>query len=152
MKNKPTADIACLTLCELAVAALTVAGFLVADAAFDVEFNFRVITGAALGAMVTVLNFLFLTLSVNRAVNGFLQLRGDREMDEDEAAAFVKENSVPIQNAIKLSFIVRTFSMLIALVIGFLLDAFNPIATAIPLLAYRPLLYVTEYIKGKITK
>jgi hypothetical protein len=42
--------------------------------------------------------------------------------------------------------------MLVALVIAFLLDWFNPIATAIPLLAFRPLLTAIEMIKGKITK
>ena len=59
---------------------------------------------------------------------------------------------MPVQNAIKTSFILRTVSMLVALVIAFLLDWFNPIATAIPLLAFRPLLTAIEMIKGKITK
>ena len=152
MKNKSYSDALILTLCELAVSALTVTGFIIADAAFDIEFSYRVITGVILGTAVTVLNYVFLTLSVNRAINNFLTLRGDREMDDEEAAAFVKENSAPIQNAIKLSFIIRTATMLAALVIGFLLDVFNPIATAIPLLAYRPLLSITEIIKGKFAK
>ena len=151
-KNKPYVDIVILTLCELAVSVLTVIGFIVCDAMFDIAFSYRVITGVILGTLVTVLNYVFLTLSVNRAINNFLALRGDREMDDEEAAAFARENSAPIQNAMKLSFIIRTFTMLIALVIGFLLDVFNPIATAIPLLAYRPLLSITEIIKGKIAK
>ena len=152
MKNKPSLDIILLTICELAVSALVIVGFLVADMASAAEFSYRIITGAALGALVTILNYVFLTLSVNRAVNNFIALRGDREMTDEEAESFANENSAPIQNAIKLSFIIRTATMLIALVIGFLLDVFNPIATAIPLLAYRPLLYVVESIKGKITK
>ena len=152
MKNKPYVDIIILTLLELAVSLLTVIGFIVASFAFEVEFSYRVITGVLLGTLVTVLNYVFLTLAVNRAVNNFLALRGNKEMDDEEAAAFARENSAPIQNAMKLSFIIRTFTMLLALVIGFLLDVFNPIATAIPLLAYRPLLSITEIIKGKITK
>ena len=151
-KSKPSLDITLLTLCEIAVAALVVAGFIIADAAFDIQFTYRVITGAALGAAVTVLNYVFLTLSVDRAVNNYLALRGTREMTEEEAETFARENSAPIQNAIKLSFIIRTATMLAALVVGFLLDVFDPIATAIPLLAYRPLLYVVESIKGKIKK
>ena len=151
-KSKPSLDITLLTLCEIAVAALVVAGFIIADAAFDIQFTYRVITGAALGAAVTVLNYVFLTLSVDRAVNNYLELRGTREMTEEEAETFARENSAPIQNAIKLSFIIRTATMLAALVVGFLLDVFDPIATAIPLLAYRPLLYVVESIKGKIKK
>ena len=153
MKNsKPSLDITLLTLCELAVAVIVVIGYIIAEAAFDVAFTYRVITGALLGCLVTVLNYIFLTLSVDRAVKGFLQLRGTKEMTDEEAESFAKENSAPIQNAIKLSFIVRTFSMLAALVIAFLLDVFAPVATAIPILAYRPLLYVTESIKGKIRK
>ena len=72
-------------------------------------------------------------------------------MDEEEAQKFAEENSMPIQNAMKLSFIIRTVSMLAALVVAFILDWFNPIATAIPLLAYRPLLTLIETIKGKVT-
>lgn len=152
MKNKPSLDIILLTICELVVSGITVVGFFIADAAFDIPLNYRVFTGVLLGTLVTVLNYVFLTLSVNKAVNNYLALRGTAEMDEEEALKFAAENSAPIQNAIKLSFIIRTATMLVALVAGFLIDAFNPIATAIPLLAYRPLLYVIESIKGKITK
>ena len=150
--NKPSLDITLLTLCECAVAALVILGYTVAKLAFDIEFTYRVVTGAVLGVAVTVLNYVFLTLSVNRAVNNYLALRGTREMTDEEAEAFAKENSAPIQNAIKLSFIIRTATMLAALVVAFVLDIFAPIATATPLLAYRPLLYVVESIKGKIRK
>lgn len=150
MKNKPSLDITLLTLSEIAVAALVVLGYVIADIAFDVPFSYRVITGAALGVTVTVANYAFLTLSVDRAIKNFLSLRGDREMSDEEAEKFASENSAPIQNAIKASFIIRTFTMLVALVVAFLLEIFSPIATAIPLLAYRPLLYLTELIKGKL--
>ena len=150
MKNKPSLDITLLTLSEIAVAALVVLGYVIADIAFDVPFSYRVITGAALGVIVTVANYVFLTLSVDRAIKNFLSLRGDREMSDEEAEKFASENSAPIQNAIKASFIIRTFTMLVALVVAFLLEIFSPIATAIPLLAYRPLLYLTELIKGKL--
>ena len=150
MKNKPSLDITLLTLSEIAVAALVVLGYVIADIAFDVPFSYRVIAGAALGVIVTVANYVFLTLSVDRAIKNFLSLRGDREMSDEEAEKFASENSAPIQNAIKASFIIRTFTMLVALVVAFLLEIFSPIATAIPLLAYRPLLYLTELIKGKL--
>ena len=150
MKNKPSLDITLLTLCELAVAVIVAMGYVIADIAFDVPFSYRVITGAALGVIVTVANYVFLTLSVDRAIKNFLSLRGDREMSDEEAEKFASENSAPIQNAIKASFIIRTFTMLVALVVAFLLEIFSPIATAIPLLAYRPLLYLTELIKGKL--
>ena len=147
--TNPSFDIALLTLCELAVATLVVIGYLVADAAFDIEFTYRAITGAVLGVLVTVLNYVFLTLSVNRAVNNYLELRGTREMTDEEAEKFARENSAPIQNTIKTSFIVRTFTMLAALVVAFVLDWFSPLATAIPLLAFRPLLSAIETVRMK---
>ena len=150
--NKPSIDIALLTLCETCVAALVVAGYIIADAAFGIEFTYRVVTGAALGLLVTVINYIFLTLSVDRAITNYLTLRGTKEMTDEEAETFARENSAPIQNAIKLSFIIRTASMLASLVVAFILDWFDPIATVVPLLAYRPLLYVTEIIKGKFAK
>ena len=152
MKNKPSIDITLLTVCELAVALLVIFGYVIADVAFDVPFSYRVISGAALGVAVTVANYIFLTLSVDRAIKNYLALRGDREMSDEEAEKFAQENSAPIQNAMKASYLIRTFTMLAALVVAFLLDVFAPIATAIPLLAYRPLLYVIELLKGKITK
>ena len=73
-------------------------------------------------------------------------------MDDEEAEQFAAENSMPIQNAIKTSYIIRTVTMIATLVVAFLLDWFNPLATAIPLLAFRPLLTVIEMIKGKVAK
>lgn len=151
MKNKTTADVVYLALGELAIAALTVVGFLVAKAAFDVNFDFRVITGALLGATVSILNYVFLTVTVNRALNRFLDIRGTAEMDEDEAARFASENSMQFQNAINLSFAVRTVSMLATLVAAFVLDFFSPIATVIPLLAFRPVLMLISSLKGRST-
>lgn len=138
-----------LLLLELAVAALTVGGFLLFDILGLYEFSWQVISGAALGAAVIVLNYLFLTISVNRAVNDYLSLRGEREMDEEEAAKFAAENSMPIQNAIKTSFITRTVTMLLALVVAFVTKLFNPLATAIPLLAFRPLITLCDMITKK---
>ncbi len=142
-----------LTIGELLVAALTVLGFLVADIAFGTGFAYNVITGALLGCGVIVLNFFFLTLSVNRAVDKYLLERGKREMSEEEAEKFTNEHSATIQNSIKTSYIIRTFTILAALVIAFLFGGvFNPIATAIPLFCYRPILTVSELIRRKYDK
>ena len=129
------------------VAALTVLGYFVVSLFVEsVSFDYRVFTGAALGAAVIILNFLFLSLSVNRAVDEFLALRTSREMTEEEAEAFAAEHSMKIQNTIKTSFIIRTVTMLAALVVAFLIDVFNPIGAAIPLLAFRPVLTVASVI------
>ena len=114
------------------------------------KFDTAVVLGALLGSVVTVLNFLFLTVTVNREVDKYLALRKEREMSEEEAEAFAREHTAAIQMAATRSFIIRTISMLAALVAAFLLtDLFLPLATAIPLLMFRPLLYVLGLIKKK---
>lgn len=154
MKNTklPLTEVAVLAACEAAVALLVIIGYIVADIGFDVEFTYRVITGALLGCAVTVLNFLFLTLSVNKQINSFVELRGSREMEDEEAEKFASEHAGAIQNAIKISFIIRTVSILATLVLAFLTDAFEPIATVIPLLTYRPSITVCSSVLGRINK
>lgn len=134
---------------EIAVILLVLVGAGALDLIGIYKFDPRVLSGAWLGAVVAILNYAFLTLSVDKAINKYLSLRGDREMSDEEAEKFAAENSAPIQNAIKTSFIIRTFSMLAALLVAFILEWFNPLATAIPLLAFRPLLSIIEMIKGK---
>jgi len=152
-ENKlPKSEVLTLTIGEVIVGVLVVSGFVIADALGFYEFDYRIITGALLGILVTVLNYLFLTLSVNRAVNNYLALRGDREMSDEEAEKFAAENSMPIQNAIKTSYITRTVTMLAALVVAFVTKWFNPLATAIPLLAFRPLISLSEIIRQKTEK
>ena len=147
MKNKSSSALQILALAagEVIVSALVCAAYLILG-----KFDYTVITGALLGSAVTVANFAVLTFSVNRAVDRYLELRGSREMSEEEAEAFAKEHTMAVQNAAARSFIIRTVSMLAALVAAFLLtDLFSLLATAIPLLMFRPLLYVLELIKPK---
>ncbi len=145
-----------LIIGEIAVSLVTVGLFALLDLVFEADFwtvDLGVVLGTLLGSAVTVFNYLFLILSVNSAINKYLALRGTHEMTDEEAEKFASENSAPIQNAIKISFILRTTTMLVTLVIAFLLgDLFNPLATAIPLLAFRPIMYVSEIIKGKMAK
>ena len=150
--NRSYKDILFMAIGEVGVAALVILVFLALNLMGYYPFSYRIITGALLGVVVTLLNYSFLIISVDNAINQFLAKRGGKEMDEEEAEKFAAENAMPVQNAIKTSFILRTASMLVTLVIAFLLDWFNPIATAIPLLAFRPLLTAIEMIKGKITK
>lgn len=146
-------EIAVITLGELIVFVLTCGGFYLSHLLFDTAFTYRVPLGAALGAAVIIINFVFLGISVNRAVDRFIAARGEREMTEEEAITFTAEHAAEIQNAIKLSFIVRTVSMLAALVVAFiLLDVFSPIATAIPILMYRPVLLFGNLIKTKLDR
>jgi small-conductance mechanosensitive channel len=129
---------------EIAVSLLTVCVYLAIG-----QFSYRVVTGVILGSAVIILNFLFLYLSMNRAIDNYMELRGDKEMTEEEAEKFAKENAMMIQNATKLSYIIRTFTMMGALVLALLLDWFDVIATVVPLLAFRPILIVSQLIGKK---
>ncbi len=151
-KTNSSKEVLTLAAGELAVSLLTILGAFLVSLFTDFIFDFTVITGAILGSAVTVINFLFLSLSVNRAVDVYLEARGTREMTEEEAEKFTAENSMLIQNKIKTSFIIRTLSMVAALILAFVTGWFNPLSTAIPMLMFRPLLYVGEFTKGKAKK
>ena len=137
-----------LAVGELIVTALVIAGFAIADAFVSVDYV-KVILGAVIGAVVTVLNFLFLTVSVNSAIDRYMEIRGTREMTDEEAEKFTAEHSMQIQNAVKTSFIIRTVSMLAVLILAFVTGWVNPVATVIPLLAYRPILALGEKIRRR---
>ena len=143
-KKSTYRDIFVLAVGELAVAAAVVAVYALLGA-----FTYKAVTGALLGALVDVFNFVFLTVSVNRAVDKFMVLRGDKEMDEEEAEKFAAEHVSEIQNAQKLSYIIRTFTMLGALVLAFLTKQFDVIAAAVPLLLFQPILIVSQNIARK---
>ena len=138
-----------LAIGEAAVVILVILGGLALDMGGIYLFDYRIILGAILGAIVTLANYIVLSISLDRAVKSYLELRGNREMDEEEAEAFAKANSAPIQNAIKRSSTLRTLTLIAALLIAFITKMFNPIATVIPILAYRPLLTTIELIKAK---
>ncbi len=148
-KKDSMKDVTMLAVGEALLAGLVVLGTFVISLFTDYIFDLSAMLGALLGALVTVLNFLFLTISVNRAVDSYLEVRGSREMTEEEAEKFTAENSMVIQNRIKTSFIIRTVSMLAALVVAFVTGLFDPICTAIPMLAFRPLIYILELLKRK---
>jgi sensor histidine kinase YesM len=140
-------DTVWLALGEVIVAALVAVGFLIFK-----RFDYTVVTGALLGGAVTVINFLILSVAIMRAVNGYIADRGDREMDEEEAEKYAKEHGMAVQNAMTKSYILRMLLMVGALVLAGLSGWFNIVATVIPLLMYRPILYVTEFIKSKVRR
>ena len=151
-QKKLSDDILPLVLSEAAIILLVILGGALLGISGVINLRSTIIpivVGALLGGAVIIANHLFLTISVDRAINQFMNLRGEGEMSDEDAEKFAKENSAPIQNAIKVSFIIRTASMLAVLVVAFLTGFFNPIATAIPMLLYRPALSVIEYIRGK---
>ena len=142
----PIREILILVLGELLVSLITVGVYVALD-----KFSYAVAAGCLLGSAVAVFNFVFLSVAVNRAVDRVMAQRGDKEMSEEEAAAFAAEHQAAIQRAAQGSYILRQALMLGVLVGAFLLDGwFDVIATVIPLLAFRPLLAVSGlFSKGK---
>lgn len=137
-------DTVWLALGELVVSVLIAIGFLIFR-----SFSYKVITGALLGSAVTVVNFLILSVAVNRAVNSYITERGEKEMDEEEAEKYAKEHGMAVQNAMTKSYIIRMALMIGSLVLAMISGWFSPLATVIPLLTYRPVLYAVEFIKTR---
>ena len=113
------------------------------------KFEWTVITGVILGSLATIANFIILSIALNKALDKFIDMRGDKELSEEEAEAFAKANSIKVQNAVTKSYVFRTGLMMGSLVIAFITKWFNPIATLVPLAMYKPLLYVTQFVKQK---
>ena len=148
--NSTIKDTAMLLMGELLVALLVIGGYSIAKFGFSIDVGLgRVISGCALGVLITVLNFFFLSLSVNRALDGYLEMRGSSDMTDEEAAAFTAKHSMQIQNTVKVSFIIRTATMGVALAVAFITGWFDPLATAIVLLAFRPVLTFSELLRRK---
>ena len=144
-KNMPTSEILFLVVGELIVSLIVSGVYLLLD-----RFSYAVISGCLLGSAVTVFNFVFLSISVNRAVDKALAGRKEGEMTEEEAEAFAAENQAAVQRAAQGSYLVRQILMLGVLVCAFLLDGwFDVIATVIPLIMFRPLLTVCGLMKSK---
>lgn len=141
-------DCSFFIICEIIVAALTVGVyFAVGFFAEGAIFSYKVVTGAILGAAVMIVNYLALNLYVARVADKVMELRGDREMSEEEIAKFTAENSARIQRTVQLSFVVRSASMVGVLVLAFITKQFDVIATVVPLLAFRPIITVGEMLR-----
>jgi uncharacterized membrane protein len=157
MENKKKAfvyiDTVWLLIGELLVAALTVGVYLLLKELSVIEkFSYTVITGGLLGALVATLNFFILSLSVNRAISLYINGRGKEEMSDEEASKYALENGARVKAAVAKSYYLRTAIMIGTLVLAMLWDFVDPLATVMPLLGYRPVLYVTELIKTKFQK
>lgn len=142
-KNKYT-DVAYIAICEAVAAILIIAVYAIIG-----RFSLKVAAGTLLGAGVATVNFLILTVSVDRTIKKFLDIRGDKPMSDEEVETFTKANSLKVQNAMTKSYILRTVIMIGTLVVAFITKLFDPLATLIPLLLYKPLIYLIEVIKKK---
>ena len=141
----PIYEIASLVIGELFVSALTVGIFLLTG-----YFELSVIFGVLLGAGVVILNFIALSIITNHTLDTIMAERGSEEMDEEAAAAFAAKHRMKLQNTVRLSFILRMAALFGTLILAFLLqDAFNVIATVVPLISFRPIITVSQIIRKK---
>ena len=114
------------------------------------KFTMAVLYGALLGSALIVANFLALAILSTRAVNRALIDRGSGEMDDEAAEEFAKKHQARIQLVMTGSYIVRMATMAAVLIIAFIFsDLFSPLATAIPLLMFRPILMLSQLILKK---
>ena len=149
-RRSPFSDLLPLIIGEVIVAALVCGGSVLVDLVTEYEVDYlKVILGALLGALVIIGNHAWLTVTVDHEISKYLNMRGDKEMSDEEAEAFTKKHTAVIQKKIAFSSIVRTVSIFAVLILAFLTKWFKPIATAIPMFAMRVVLMVTELIKSK---
>lgn len=137
---------------EVIVSLITAGVYLIVEGVADNNaFTYRVITGAALGTAVVIANYLFLSVSVNRAINKVMAMRPEGEMTDDEIIEFSEKNQGVIKSAAAASYLVRTISMAVTFVLAFTLLRrwFAVVATVVPLLAFRPIIMVGEIFRKR---
>ena len=145
LENKGYGDVIRLFIGELIVSALTVGVY-----ALIGKFNMSVIYGALLGSVIITLNYFILAISVNRAIEKAMAERGEGELSEEELQKFTAEHAPMIQASAKGSYLLRTFLLLGALVLALSQrGVFDVIATLVPLLLFRPVLMINEFLKAK---
>ena len=141
----PVTELWLLAAGEAIVSVLTVIVYILLG-----KFHYSVVTGVLLGSIVMLLNFIFMCISVNRAVDNIMAERGNAEMDDAQAAEFAQKHKGTLSRTVQLSGAIRTASMVAVLVLAFILgDYFDLIATLVPLVAFRPILMLTELVPKK---
>ena len=141
-----------LAIGEAVVVLLVFVGFLIARSLGAEVTIYKVITGALLGALVTVANFLILSISLNRATSRYMAELDGKKLTEEEAIEYANKHKDSFKLASASSYLPRNVMMIGALLLAGISKQFDIIATAIPLLMYRPVLYVTEFIKIKVKR
>lgn len=146
--NLPLFEVAALIIGEALVSLAVIIIFILLK-----KFSYQVVFGTLLGTAVTLINFAILSATANRAIDRAMQNRPEGELDEDEAAEFAAKNQNQLQNAMRVSYLIRTATMVATLVLAFLLkDVFHVIATVIPLIAFQPIIAVSTILKRRVGK
>ena len=154
MQNKtklPLFEVVSMIVGEIITSAVIIAAFMIVNLINKQPLlHYSVVLGAVLGSVITVMNFILLSVLTTRAVNNALADRGEAQMTDDEAAVFAKEHQAKLQLAMTVSYAIRIATMVAALIIAFIFkEVFNPIATIVPIFMLRPILTVTQLILRK---
>ena len=145
-KNPVVTETLRLAIGELIVSALVVFVY----ALIQKTVRWQVPVSALIGSAVMVLNFFFLARSTDKLFMSAMEARGNKEMDEEQIAAFTAEYQAKMATKTQLSFLIRILSMAATIALTFIF--LEGIAAAIPLLMQRPLLYVNEFFRKKEDK
>lgn len=141
----PYYEMISLAIGEIIVSAIVVIIFLCIQ-----KFTFAVLYGALLGAGLTLLNFYALSISTTNALNRAIDEIGGEAMEEEAAKEFAAKHQAKIQTIMTVSYIARMVSLVGALVVAFIfMGIFNPIATVVPLLMFRPILTIAGLISKR---
>ena len=140
----PTRELTVLLVWEVIFALIVSGVYLLLN-----RFSYKVVLGSALGIIITVLNFIILSVSVGRAFDRALLERGTGELSDEEIEKFTREQNQAVSAATKKSFILRTLLMLAAFVGAFISGQFDVIATLIPPLLFRPIITVDALIQER---
>ena len=145
-KNPVMRETLRLAIGELIVSALVV----IVYALIQKTVRWQIPVSALLGSAITVANFFFLAKSTDKMFMLAMAARGDKEMNDEEIAAFSAEYQMKMAAKMQLSFIIRIITMAATVTLAFIF--LEGIAAAVPLLMHRPLLYVGELLRKKEDK
>ena len=148
-KGSLLSDLVPMITGESVVVALVCIGFIIIHFLGLYEYSLSVVLGALLGAAVMVINYAILILAVDKEIKRFIENRPEGEMSEEDAHLYAKKQMNSVQNAMKISSIIRLASIVATLVVAFITGWFNPVAAAIPMFAFRFILTASEMIKSK---
>ena len=147
--NFPIVETVAIASGEVIISAITCLIFFIAG---GWTVHYSVFTGSALGIVIMMVNFLALAISTNVAIDKAMAERGTKEFTDEEAEEFAKKHKAKIALISSVSFFLRAGSMVGALILAFnLMDGsgervFNVIATLVPLVAFYPIVFVSQML------
>lgn len=145
-KNPVIMESAKLAFGELIVCAIVITVY----ALIQKTVRWQVPVSALIGATVMVANFFFLARATDKMFMLAMSMRGNNEMNDEEIAAFTAEYQAKMALKMQASFLIRLLSMAATCALTFIF--LEGIAATVPLLMYRPLLYVNEFFRKKEDK